>query len=1161
MHKPSPVRYPVRVVTTAEVATVSTAPSGVGVKVPKAPKQRSKGLVSHLRKKGPQVAAPQAALSTDGSLPIRELTSSVFLTSEKMKYITSKIPSIKVTNMANSHHHDHPILNWDRQYAEGLAYTYLRTVLKNKGFAHDWIVDIGGNPSRHARTADVNGTFGRKIWSCNPILSPSDVTRALNHDHQPLTCKHIAQQCVCRQPLAYFSVDSLYYLSPKEIALLVRRSSAKMLVAVVHEFEHAYGSFGMGEASYLMTSPSTVRMTVNGNSYAYEHSNLMWMKDTHYNTGWRDLPSLCWTRVGGTTDHSYYMFTLSSVSFKSKENPEVTVAQAVQDAGYYGKCQSSPLNPKVDVSVVGQWISSPSTVIYSFGPFFWISEKTNNNLIVPKRIVSDVAGLVMGKARNHETFKMVLNTVRQKSSRFNLPFELMGRNIFAAVCLGFVRDVEDEASDMHAILRPLHDMMKLHSDALEFNFRNVWTQVKKAVLVGSTAGSAMGFAAVKALGLSYCISAGLPVALAGGLAAAGVFYGLTRNKKMTTVEQFKQSYKEGRTLAPATRNVPIGKPFILPATPPKKTIDQILDTKIDVTSSVVVPDPQAVSKTENFVTVGGVISTVSPPVVPTNDCHSEASAVIERSLKPQIAHSDCYDDKEFDKFEKFVLENVSAIFPNFKPIDDDFTTWNEKFDAGRRKQQQNAFEKVKKGQCDLDKMFLRSGFLKTENLGGKIKDEGIDKLAPRHIQGAQHEFNVQVGPSLYSFSKALRDCWNPQFPLVYASGRSGLELGASFEEMVEDEKVPMGVLESDFAKFDTNVHKRMLLLENKLFKILGVNDHVLELLNKAIETFGLSRFGIRYRVKGTRHSGDPQTSCGNTMLQVLMHLYAVWLVADKSLEEVFREIRIAGLGDDNSSVLPLSYLHKLNKDGFMRKLFLKLGMDVEPKFHTEHAKYKSTFLSGRFYPVVHNGKETTMLAPCIGRVYSKYGYYTNAKIDDVLQYVRGDALGRRHELEAIPFLRYLNSTLLRCTSGVEAKVLRRGHFDGKTTFHETVYISDRVWDMMDIVYGLSSADEKQYKNMLDNVRTLPQIVDFAPLHKAAEIDMELADLEDSDSEIEPQFAEYKLPNMEEKYNNENFQPQEIKIEIRTGVSSPVPPPISTVDGSNLTGYEIFTRDG
>jgi hypothetical protein len=169
------------------------------------------------------------------------------------------------------------------------------------------IVDIGGNPSRHATMKRVN------VHSANPILSSADVARSANHQGAPNTCSHTAQECDCVIPAAYLSVDSLYYLSPDDVAYLVERSLSKLLVAVIHEFNDAYGAFADGEATYQLLSSDTVSMSVRGNSSAYTHGNLGWMrKNSHQYVANGVLKTLVWTQLEHYANRVTYTFHVTS---------------------------------------------------------------------------------------------------------------------------------------------------------------------------------------------------------------------------------------------------------------------------------------------------------------------------------------------------------------------------------------------------------------------------------------------------------------------------------------------------------------------------------------------------------------------------------------------------------------------------------------------------------------------------------------------------------------------------------------------------------------------------------------------------------------------------------------------------------------------------------
>jgi hypothetical protein len=217
------------------------------------------------------------------------------------------------------------------------------------------------------------------------------------------------------------------------------------------------------------------------------------------------------------------------------------------------------------------------------------------------------------------------------------------------------------------------------------------------------------------------------------------------------------------------------------------------------------------------------------------------------------------------------------------------------------------------------------------------------------------------------------------------------------------------------------------------------------------------------------------------------------------VEELMRTSKTLGLGDDG--------LHISDADRYGRTFdttlaSLRLGMVVKMKYFTgATALWDSTFLSGRFYPCqkYRDGKlvDTTCLGPCLGRVIVKYGWYVSVPAGKGPLYVRGDALGRRKELQFIPFLAQLNDRLLTLTRDIDDnKALQT--MDAKKralrkSYDTDLFVSPRIWEMLQHVYGLTTANLAQYEKGLSQCIRLQYVLDYPPLIHAARIDGCLAD--------------------------------------------------------------------
>lgn len=137
----------------------------------------------------------------------------------------------------NSVYNPHALCATIRANVETFALKKLFSYSQNKQLT---ILDVGGNPRRVSRRCELFGNI--KYHSCNPICETNDLFRTdldrAAYTNLP-TCQHKAHECDCVQYNCSMSVDSIYYLTPDELALLCTKGPH---VACYHEFDPSFES-------------------------------------------------------------------------------------------------------------------------------------------------------------------------------------------------------------------------------------------------------------------------------------------------------------------------------------------------------------------------------------------------------------------------------------------------------------------------------------------------------------------------------------------------------------------------------------------------------------------------------------------------------------------------------------------------------------------------------------------------------------------------------------------------------------------------------------------------------------------------------------------------------------------------------------------------------
>lgn len=1026
----------------------------------------------------------------------RQIKLKLYLAHSDVKYLQKYYPYYQFVAEARQFPHPHPILNIERAIGEDDLYRRALSFVRARKETCS-IIDIGGNPSRHVQRPEIH--------SCNPILSASDVPRALLYSESTNSCSHTAEECKCVEPDVYMSIHSLYYLSPDTIVSLCKRSKLNCLFALLHEFDDTFGSFANGEATYQLSGPEHVVMNVRGNTHSYRHSNMSWMRQGSYST---PRGTLAWTKLNQYASQGSFLFTFSPLVFDQAVTTENELVPALQDSSYYGEVSlSNPLNDRSKVAVAGDILSLPDTRVFSWGPSVIVYQRDKDIVLhCPKGAVAEAASWSMGRERTPDNFKNLLAYMRHKMKIYNLPSSLLDSTVFAASSIGFVRNVAFETSVLHGVVKPLLPVINTHKDALNHKFKFVWTwrRAAAAVLAGASILGTTAYASSAVLGTAATLY-GVKILATGGVAAATAAYLRSYLAQKEPVLP-KSSLAFPRYVADRSSNPPrttvqqLEKGTKLPATDPTSSVDELLSVPFDPSAKVDVVDPtenrEKPGITDPLVPVG-VVSSMCVPVVPSNSSHSSLAAIAQRIVKNGPYGRGEVDETLFQTFRDWVFDNLDELGltrNSVAPIS--FDEWNSKYPLHQQVAHRKALDEITTGDYREWLVDQRGMFTKIESLTKSTAD-GVPKLAPRGIQSGTPHHNVATGPFCKAFSKRLATAWSVdgnQGPM-YASGCSAEQLGSMYSNAVKELSGRLGILEGDFARFDSTIHPLFLELEADIYQYCGAPEVALTSFRSCISTYGRDKFGNKFSVDGGRHSGDHNTSCGNTLLQGLAILFCVCfydnsLTKDKKLpraKDIIAKysITLPLLGDDNMLIADEGLIRSIP----LRSLLAKLGLELEPKVHLgPDAAYHATFCSSRFYPVEGG---TCVMGPGIGRGIAKSGWYVNPPASkDPETLLRADSISKMQDCSFIPFLSQLWRKNHELTKGKGVHTTREMQRTNQHNAHagRTHMACLETYRMVESVYGLTLNDLDNYNALLAKVTTLPCVVDYAPLARAMEVD-------------------------------------------------------------------------
>lgn len=528
---------------------------------------------------------------------------------------------------------------------------------------------------------------------------------------------------------------------------------------------------------------------------------------------------------------------------------------------------------------------------------------------------------------------------------------------------------------------------------------------------------------------------------------------------------------------------------------------------LSMKSTIEVPDPTATNERMDLpgpLVAEGICSTVSPPIVPSNTAASMISSLVERVLKPTALDTGELSERMMAFLRAWALNPVNFEQMGFtkdcvKPLS--FEEWNLRFPASQQQVHIGAKRDLESGNFVPHRINERGGFYKSEKLM-KAGLEGPSSYSPRCIQSGTPHHNVLTGPFTVAFADYLSQvAWSVKngSGLIYTSKASSEELGAAVTAGL-DRCASAAVLEGDYNRFDTTIHELWLKFEADFYKACGASDSVYRSFLAGITKKGRGKFNIKYKVRGGRCSGDPQTSCGNTLIQgiALVFCFVIWdlylqeqagkqpvLATYKDIVSRYNLTSLL-LGDDNYTVVEQSMADGMPLVEIMRML----GLDLDLKIHIgPAAPYTATFCSARFYPT----DDGLVLAPPIGRGLCKSGWYIidpTQPEPNVRGMLRADAISRSRDCAHVPFLREYWRRTAELTQGTQAVFNREMKRTALHNAHTVVshQANEATWDMVREVYDLTPADEAEYAKALNSITELPCVLDRIWMERAAKID-------------------------------------------------------------------------
>jgi hypothetical protein len=282
--------------------------------------------------------------------------------------------------------------------------------------------------------------------------------------------------------------------------------------------------------------------------------------------------------------------------------------------------------------------------------------------------------------------------------------------------------------------------------------------------------------------------------------------------------------------------------------------------------------------------------------------------------------------------------------------------------------------------------------------------EGLKKQ-PRVISAPDTMTKVLLGMFTYPCSKALAKHHGvgSGSRFSYASGCSESEVGQWFDSALS---AGFGAycVEVDYSKWDSTLGPEALTSEFGVWRYLGCDEGRLRLFQRTITaphrvTSARTLFAM-VKPGGGRHSGDPNTSVGNSVLNLSIQVFYFDNIVG------IDNYRAIVLGDDFLCLLnPLGRQYYIEARGDEAYVQYTKNLGLNPEMSANHHPKYSSFCSRYFWPCIQGGKRVHVLGAKLGRALTKLGWFVSAKADNATYLAQ--LLQFRPTWRVIPLLRLI----------------------------------------------------------------------------------------------------------------------------------------------------------
>lgn len=394
-------------------------------------------------------------------------------------------------------------------------------------------------------------------------------------------------------------------------------------------------------------------------------------------------------------------------------------------------------------------------------------------------------------------------------------------------------------------------------------------------------------------------------------------------------------------------------------------------------------------------------------------------------------------------------------------------------------------------------MFQRSIFLKNEMLNKTTCPYQPDDNAGRVITSCTSPVpNVILGPWIAAAQALLKKYWSiedipkqtSRTKVLFACGKDCTELGDIYAYAFNHYRFLVGL---DYKKYDSNQKSFHHGVEGFFYKRLGFGKAAMRCFQAQAENRATASIRgvkvIRATWRWRRNSGDPNTTCGNSVLNVTMLAWAIEkCCAQLGLDP--GDFLICVGGDDGmiASQHPPEIWQPI-VDALLHK---KLGMPLAWQLSVD--PWTIRFMGALPYPVEGGAIRT---GPCFERFISKIGYMCTPSAD-VLGWMKGVAECWMSSFSHVPFIPAFCEPMLRNSINATASYKKDGFLYAQSTKSAPVKAAPNSLDVMRrqlLDIGVSTTIEgiEDMLNTVRNIQHLPVLVSHPILNLVGQVSYDL----------------------------------------------------------------------